>query len=109
MIRASTTGHPNSPESLRRGRRPWEISAAHHGKIYNVRRYRHPGYDEFSGVSTVARMLQSATSMLAERSGDRLRDIAARYVGFAMIGCSVVLGELLMRADALVFGARSRP
>jgi hypothetical protein len=46
--------------------------------------------------------------MLAARSGDTLRDIAARYLGFAMIGGSVLLGELLARTDELLFGARSR-
>ena len=47
--------------------------------------------------------------MLAARSGDTLRDIAVRYLGFAMIGWSVVVGELLARADELLSEARSRP
>ena len=47
--------------------------------------------------------------MLAARAGETLRDVAARYLGFAMIGCSIVLGELLARADELLSGARSRP
>ena len=54
-------------------------------------------------------MLHWASIMLAIRPGDTLRENAARLVGFAMIGCSVVLGELLARADELLFGARSRP
>ena len=42
--------------------------------------------------------------MSNERSGDTLRDIAMRYAGFVMIGCSVVLGEVLARVDELFFG-----
>jgi hypothetical protein len=56
----------------------------------------------------VARMLHSPASMMAGRPTDTLRDIVARYLGFAMIGCSVVLGELLARADEMLLGARSR-
>ena len=42
------------------------------------------------------------------RSGDTLREIAVRYVGFAMIGCSIVLGEVLARVDALWAGQSVR-
>ena len=54
-------------------------------------------------------MLQSRLVMIPARSADTLRDIVARYLGFVMIGCSIVLGELLVRADELFSGARSRP
>ena len=47
--------------------------------------------------------------MANTRAGDTLREIAVRYVGFAMIGCSIVLGEVLARVDELVSrGARLR-
>ena len=42
--------------------------------------------------------------MATPRSGDTLREIAVRYVGFAMIGCSVVVGEVLARVDELISG-----
>lgn len=42
--------------------------------------------------------------MAAMRSSDTLRAIAARYVGFAMIGCSIVLGQVLARVDELIAG-----
>jgi len=42
--------------------------------------------------------------MATPRSGDTLREIAVRYVGFAMIGCSIVVGEVLARVDELISG-----
>ena len=84
------------------------IPAPRRGRIYNGRTGIDPAHREFSTVSAVARMLHLATSMLAVRSGDTLRDIAARYLGFAMIGGSVILGELLARADVFFSGDRSR-
>ena len=42
--------------------------------------------------------------MADTRSGETLREMAVRYVGFAMIGCSVVVGEVLARVDELISG-----
>ena len=49
-------------------------------------------------------MLQRHAGM-TRRNQDTAREIVLRYTGFVMIACSVVLGEMLVRLDEVVFGA----
>lgn len=51
----------------------------------------------------LARKLHGPFDMAPTNVDETLRDTAVRYAGFALIAWTVVLGELLVRADELLF------